>query len=193
MRTRTLGMANVVVALTFLMGVGAAQAETVIFSGDNATEILDLQVGSTLYDVIFLHDSAENIYGGPPIFDFNTSLEAEVAMQAVNAALNTEPNVMSVGPAHEISFLVPFNLGSIGGDPFVNSRLGYYFDLQPSLTPEWLRSSNPQERPPDAVQTYAAFTVVPEPAGSWLSASAIAALGLLARRRRKRTRIAGSG
>jgi hypothetical protein len=177
-------MATVVVALTFLMGVGAAQAETVIFSGNNATEILDLQVGSTLYDVIFLHDTARNIYGTPPVFDFNASLEAEVAMQAVNAALNTEPDVMSVGPAYAIAYLVPFNLGSIGGDPFVNSREGYYFDLEPALTPEWLRSSNPQERPFDVVKTYAAFTVVPEPGAPWLSGSAIATLGVLARRRK---------
>jgi hypothetical protein len=176
-------MANAVAALTFLLGVGAAQAEQVIFSGDNATEILDLQVGSTLYDVIFLYDKAENIYP-TPLFDFDTSLKAEAAMEAVAAALNTEPDVMSVGPAHEISYLVPFNLGSIMGDPFVNSRMGYYFDLNSAVPPEWLRSSNPQERPLDTIQSYAAFTVVPEPAPSWLSGSAIAVFGVLARRRK---------
>ena len=121
MRARTLGMANVVVALMFLTGVGAAQAQTVIFDGGNATGIQDLPVGSTLYDVLFLYDTASNIYGTVPVFDFTTSEGAEAAMEAANDALNSEPNVMSVGPAFDIVYELPFE--SLGGFlEFVNAR-----------------------------------------------------------------------
>ncbi len=182
MRAGTLGMANVVVALMFLMGVGAAQAQTVVFDGDNATEILDLQVGATLYDVIFLDDTAENIYGPEPgVYDFTTSEEAEAAMEAVNDALNTEPDVMSVGPAHSIVYEIPFDFEN----DFVTAREAVYVDeLDPELgTPAWLQRTDPQLRPFRIPETYAVFTV-PEPAAAWLSGSAIVTLGVVARRRK---------
>ena len=176
-------MPNVVVALMFLMGVGAAQAQTVIFDGDNATEILDLQVGPTLYDVIFLDDTAENIYGPEPgVYDFTTSEGAEEAMEAVNDALNTEPDVMSVGPAHSIVYEIPFDFEN----DFVTAREALYVDEpNPVLgTPAWLQRTDPQLRPFRIPETYAAFTVVPEPAAAWLSGSAIVTLGVVARRRK---------
>jgi hypothetical protein len=175
-------MANVVVALMCLVGVGAAQAETVIFEGPNATEILDLQVGDTVYDVIFLDDTASNIYGTVPIFDFTTSEGAEAAMEAVNDALNTEPDVMSVGPAFDISYEIPFEF--LGID--VNAREAFYLEEpDPGLgTPAWLQRTDPQARPFEISKTWAVFTAVPEPAATWLSGSAIVTLGVLARRRK---------
>ncbi len=188
MRTRTVGMANVVVLLMFLVGVGAAQAETVIFEGLNATEILDLQVGATVYDVIFLDDTASNIYGTVPLFDFTTSEGAEAAMEAVNAALNREPDVMSVGPAFDIVYEVPFEfLGEILGIDFVNAREAVYVET-PSTnlgTPAWLQRTDPQARPFKVRKTYAVFTVVPQPGTAVLIGLGLGGLAVAGRSRQK--------
>ena len=99
MRTNSqlgVAVAGALVALALLLGAGAAQSFTVQFTGENATGILNLEVGDTFYNITFRHEAAQDIYGTTPVFDFTTSLGAGAAMDAVNAALNSEPDVMSV-------------------------------------------------------------------------------------------------
>ncbi len=86
-----MAVATGLVALALLLGAGAAQAFTVQFTGENATGILNLEVGSTFYNITFQHETAQDIYGTVSLFDFITSEGAEEAMEAVNAALDSEP------------------------------------------------------------------------------------------------------
>ncbi|MCP4878510.1 MAG: PKD domain-containing protein, partial [Gammaproteobacteria bacterium] len=54
-------------------------------------------VGGIVYDVSFCSQTSAAHYGDPPIFDFGTSAEAKTAVEAVNAILNAEGGVKTVG------------------------------------------------------------------------------------------------
>ena len=72
-----------------------------------ATGIVDVDVGGTLYDVEFLNDTADNLYGGT--YDFTNETDASDAVDAVIAAL--EPaGIDSVGPT-DIGSRTTFNVG----------------------------------------------------------------------------------
>jgi hypothetical protein len=83
--------------VVLLLVAGPVAAFEVQFLGSNATGILDLDVNGTLYDVTFQFDTAENLYGAPPGTFLFDEIEAKDAIDAVNAALNTESAVTTVG------------------------------------------------------------------------------------------------
>jgi cysteine-rich repeat protein len=100
-------VAKIVVSLVLLLGVGAAQAATVVF-GDSeepnkATGILNLEVpGFGTFDVAFDQQAfSYEIYGSfpgdlSPLPPFFTLEDTETAANAVNAALNAE-GVLATG------------------------------------------------------------------------------------------------
>ena len=95
---RTVLLLTVVVMMGLLLGASAAQAFTVVVddTGTNATAILNLQLGDDHYDVTFRSGSIEDIWGDEA-FDFDQLGNAAEAADAVNAALNTVPEVVTVG------------------------------------------------------------------------------------------------
>jgi hypothetical protein len=92
MRTKTIRMVNLLVALIFLLGAGAAQATEVIFGSlpGKAIAITDLDIEGTIYDVLFDEaERASSIYGPFPGTFSMTGNEANAAALAIVAALNT--------------------------------------------------------------------------------------------------------
>ena len=97
---RTLILANCVVALGLLLGLSAAQAEsTVTVDGVTATHIQNLEVNGHLYNVAFLIDTANTIYGTDLVYDFPDRDLARNAKDAVNVALNIDGRATKVGPS----------------------------------------------------------------------------------------------
>ena len=97
MKTQKL-LVIVAIAALALLPVSAATAQTPIVEheGGNATAIRNLEFNGVLYDVEFKYDSANNIWGA--LFDFGEPNEAINAANAASAALNTVPEVVTVGP-----------------------------------------------------------------------------------------------
>ena len=171
------------ITIGLLLGASAAQAATVQIDGTetNATGILNLDVGGTLYNVEFLFNSSNTLYGSPPIFDFPSLATAASARNAVVDALNTEPAVVTVGReggANLDFFGIGFDVAS--ASPIT------LFTRGAVLLNDWgipdpgiggVDSSTPA--------MYASFTVVPVPAAVWLFGSGL--LGLVAIARRKKT------
>jgi len=115
------------VVLLLVPGSGAAQTTEVHFEGSNATGITNLNVGGTFYDVTFLYDTAENIYGtAPGQFDFSDGPSAEAARDAMAAALNTEPTVTTAGPNTTIEINIAF--GTTGN--FADVEQSFYVGSQ---------------------------------------------------------------
>jgi len=108
---RTVLLLTVVVMMGLLLGASAAQAFTVVVddTGTNATAILNLQLGDDHYDVTFRSGSIEDIWGDEA-FDFDQLGNAAEAADAVNAALNTVPEVVTVGTSAEPEYAIPFML-----------------------------------------------------------------------------------
>ena len=144
---RTVLLLTVVVTLGLLLSAGTVQAAPeVIFEGNNATGIRNLEVNGKLYDVEFVFDRAENIYGDPPVFDFQDDVEA--ASSAVRAALNSEPAIETVGP-EEAVYKIGFNVKG----PFVDVTQDYYQVFGRTWT-----QGNPALSFPSSLDTYADFT-----------------------------------
>jgi cysteine-rich repeat protein len=123
MKTRNTILWNVVVALAFLLGAGAAQAQTVVFDPANptkATGILNLPVsGFGTFDVVFEEQATANdIYGPFPgdevgLAPFFTALDVGAAASAVNAELNFAPTpVFSIGEADGGPGTDVYNIGT---------------------------------------------------------------------------------
>jgi hypothetical protein len=95
-----------------LLGVSAAQEPTVEVdeTGTNATAIRNLEVGGVFYDVVFQHDRWPTIWPKGTPFDFTTDSTAQAALEAATAALNNEPEVVTVGPDREDRFRIPYNI-----------------------------------------------------------------------------------
>jgi hypothetical protein len=174
------------VALVLLPGPGAAQAFTVLCGvtecgpGDtNATGILNLEFpgGDPLgYNVEFLFASAEDIWGSPAVvFDFNTAVPAIAASVAVSGALNTKPEVVTVGPNMEGRSRIPY-------EPLIGNNLltdDQVYDLNAGM---W-DSEGGTWSDFDPL-TYAKFTPVPEPGTGLLLVLGLGFAGLGVVRRR---------
>ena len=79
-----------IVCALMLIGVSGAQAFTVLEEDGMVYKILGLEIqGQDLpFDVEFLVDTADNVYGDPPTYDFTIG-EVSAAVDAVNEALNS--------------------------------------------------------------------------------------------------------
>ena len=135
--------------ILLLFGASNAQAVTVIFSGNTATAVQNLLLNGNLYNVQFLHDSANNIYGAPPSFDFVTESSAIAATNAVRAALDSVPAVTMVGPNSSSRFMIGYREDATQ----TISWMGRYDNGS------WADSEQ-QTDPPFEVKTYAKFTPV---------------------------------
>lgn len=167
-----------VAAVVFLLGAGAAQAASVDRIGDTALGITNLNVpGFGLFDVEFLFDGTDGIYGLPPEFDFMSEMDAETAGTAVNNALNADIGILGVGGADTGWYLIGF-------DTSVN-------DLKVDTVPSVLRDGAWETVPVRSDfltngRTYAKFTsVVPEPGTALLMGLGLAGLGVAGRSRRE--------
>ena len=144
--------ARLTIALVWILlpfGASNAQAATVIFSGNTATAVQNLLLNGNLYNVQFLHDSANNIYGAPPSFDFVTESSAIAATNAVRAALDSVPAVTMVGPNSSSRFMIGYREDATQ----TISWMGRYDNGS------WADSEQ-QTDPPFEVKTYAKFTPV---------------------------------
>jgi len=124
---RTVLLLTIVVTLGLLLGTSAAQAQTVISSAGNATEILDLEVNGVLYNVEFVSDNGLGLYGEPPVFPFSGGQTDTInAANAVNDALNNaEERIDTVGPdgsAHTNDYLIGFDTEEIITPIFIAVR-----------------------------------------------------------------------
>jgi len=166
--------AAAVLATSLLLDPGMASAltinETSAGSGI-ATDIEDLLVGVTLYDVVFRETATPQfVYGGTFVIDNET--DASAAADAINTALE-DAGINSVGPSvsdNDVEYYIGFDqilaadyrtVKSINNDPWTNegtNLVGQFFNA-----------------------TYADFTVVPEPSTAVLTALGL--IGLAARRR----------
>jgi len=161
-------MTMAIIGTLLLLGVSSAQAATVIFSGDTATGIEDLDVNGVSYNVEFVFNSAINVYGNPRVFDFNSSNDAITAVEAVIAALSGEPAVTGVGPQSSQSFRIGYSESEIFGFSLINSWQGRY------LGSFW-GDPNIEKDGADDVRSYADFTVAsgqPPPGADVISLTA---------------------
>ena len=166
------------IAAVLLCGASTAQAGFIVeHDGANATGILNLDVGGMLYDVVFEFGSAEEVYGGlPPIFDFNSGDDAFDAVVAANDALNTVPEVMTVGPMTSDMF----NVGYEWDIPFVAFQGSAYGDgagLWANFGTDLINDGDPA--------TWALFTPVPAPGTMGVFGLLLVTSG---RRRKRRSR-----
>ena len=134
---------------TLLIGVASAQAATVIFSGNTASGIQNLEVNGVFYNVQFVHDSANNIYGDPPSFDFVTESSAIAATNAVRTALDSVPAVTMVGPNSSSRFMIGYREDA-------TQTIGWMGRYDNG---SW-EDSEQQTEPPFESKTYAKFTPV---------------------------------
>lgn len=185
----------IVMACMLLLIPAIGGAATVLTSGDDlAYRIENLDVGGTLYNVNFVWETAENIYGSPPnpVFDFPGDSSAADARSAVLGALNDynaalgagQTLVDLVGPQNRSQESTFFRIGYVSessGTTIRNLRGSY----QENPFQLWEEDVGTAIVAYNAVESWADFTVVPVPAAVWLFGSGL--LGLIAVARRKKT------
>jgi len=163
MKTRTTIPWNVVVAVSLLLGAGAAQAFEVRLDPNDETiafGIDDLLVGGTIYNVDFRSIDADDLYGDPPTaWDFTSIGDANAAADAAIAALNTSTATLLTD-----EFPPPFprvlNYFLIGYEDNFDGTVAIvqgFFDSGPG---DWVNGP-PEDVPGFSDQIYASFNVVP--------------------------------
>jgi hypothetical protein len=169
-------LATGVVTMTFLLGAGTASAE-VIFGNPGeptqATSITDLMVDGTAYRVDFVLDwYAFEVYGSfPGEFTFNTSNEAEVARDAVNATLD-DAGATEIG---EEGVDTNFGLGyNIGYESFIFINIESLSTVRATYTDTWGGLSENTPTYNGDHKEWAMFSVsVPVESNSWGSVKAL--------------------
>lgn len=174
-------------AVALALIASPASAATVETEGATATSISNLDVGGTLYNVGFLVAEWPDIYGADPIYDFDEEGTLE-AVAAVNAALNAEVGVTSVGSPGNGRDLGLFAIGFDESVPGITFWLGgAYSDREAG----WIGdiANNPfggSATAEGGFMMWADFTVVPPPvpvpAAVWLFGSALGLLGWMRRK-----------
>ena len=154
----------------WLLLAAPAHAADVIFDPEidhKAIGITNLEIGGIFYDVTFPEQkTAEDVYGPPPgVFTFNKDNIFD-AVNAVNAALNADPDNtpfwvgVENGAIDESTqvYLVGFGINKVGELSILDSHNGQNlgFDI-------W-RDISPIEKPAYSIdlRTFAVFTEVPE-------------------------------
>ncbi|MCZ6836691.1 MAG: hypothetical protein O7G85_13015 [Planctomycetota bacterium] len=147
-----LTIASLSLALALTWGVDSVQAQpTVVFVGNNATGIQDLQIGSEYFNVEFVFDFGPDAYGSPGAFYFIFQTQAAIANLAVNAALSTEPAVETVGGNNSSTYRIPFELES--------GNYTVQWSRYKTLLGIWLQFETPDLVSIFDPETFAVFTV----------------------------------
>ena len=162
-RKKPSALAAGVVAMSLLLGANVASAATVTFGSlqGKAIGITDLDIGGTLYDVLFDEKvPAVLVYGEfPGTFTFTTNGDAQAAVIAVNAALNGA-SALTVGEdtALDISVNLSFNIAYDSSGP--SAVLGLA-DFQVGSNPtsdQWVNSGSGSTSWTAEERTWATFT-----------------------------------
>ncbi len=199
MKTRNTTISSIVVAIAFLLGAGAVQAQTVLFDDlaepNKATGILNLEVPNFgTFDVAFDQQAfASQIYDSfpgdlTPLPPFFTLADTETAANAVNAALNAE-GVLEIGEVG-VPGTEAYNIGATA---FLCCELPLLPD--PSIPAiavirstnegvDWLSTGENFVTWDFDERDWAVFTPVPEPSAALSLVAALATLGVVARWRR---------
>jgi hypothetical protein len=192
-RKKPLALAAGVVAMSLLLGANVASAATVVFGSleGKAIGITDLDIGGTLYDVLFPERvPAVLVYGEfPGTFTFTTSGDAQAAVIAVDAALNGA-NALTVGQDTllDTSVNLSFNIAYKSTGPTALLGLAEFQVGSNPTSDQWVNSGSGSTSWTAEERTWATFTpaaAVPVPAAVWLFGSGL--LGLIGIARRKET------
>jgi hypothetical protein len=176
-----IGLAIVAAALVFLVGAGAAQAARVIDIGGTALQILNLELDGEFYNVEFIFDSANNIYGLNPStsdLDFMSRSDSDAAVVAINDALNQEGDIINVNESSSSLYTIPF----VVDGQMMQRSVGFEGGAN------WVLWPDPSNTLVSNLGSYAKFTVVPEPGTALLMGLGLAGLGAAGGRSRREER-----
>jgi hypothetical protein len=117
---QTVLLATFVVAMALLLGASTAQAAVETDGSGNVTRITNLPVLDEIteeiiiYNVDFVYDTADNVYGEEPEYDFIQEENIYLALEAVNDALNAEDTVPpAAGPQGTDDFFIGYRLEDV--------------------------------------------------------------------------------
>ena len=175
------------VGALLMIGVSSAAQAFTVYCGDdfatslpcevgdtNAAGILNLDVEGVPYDVELIFEFAADIFTVP--LTFEAEQDALAASIAVSAALNTLPDVTTVGDQRNF-YDIPFEF-ELGGGYAVRSA--EFFEIADG----WQAIMDAGFVSSPGLSSWADFTpaVVPVPAAVWLFGSALGLLGWLRRK-----------
>jgi hypothetical protein len=160
MKSKKLLIALALMLLVFVPVSSQAATVQIDGTGTNATGILDLEVDGLFYDVTFLRATPNFVYGPDPNwnFDFEGTVAAEQALNAVNDALNTIPAVVTVGPVISPDWYIGYGLSA--SLTKIDAKEGQYFSGPPLNLDDWEPGEDLVKLSFDSITTIADFTVV---------------------------------